>query len=81
MLAAELERAFVASRTRYNGPRLVHFRVNGIDVATTEETTRSVPGSYLDWLVANCEEDVLQGRPICLKASPQFFARMLRRHR
>ena len=83
MLAAELQRAAVAATGRAvrHGSRLVRFRVNGFDVTTSEDTTRCFPDSYLGWLVTNCEEEVVTGRPICIKTSPFYFSKLVRRLR
>jgi len=78
----DLQRAVLASTTGRSVPResrVVRFHVNGYDITTSEATTRWIPGSYIDWLVSNCEDEVAQGLPIVLRTSPKYFSRLLRR--
>eukprot|EP00210_Caulerpa_lentillifera_P008311 g7930.t2 len=57
----------------------VRFVVNGYELETSEATIRYVPGTYLTWLLDNCQEDVINGRPIQLKTSPRTFCNLIRR--
>lgn len=63
------------------GANPVRFVVNGYALETTEATIRYVPGTYLTWLLDNCREDVINGRPIQLKTSPKTFCNLIRRLR
>lgn len=63
------------------GGNPVRFVVNGYALETTEATIRYVPGTYLTWLLDNCHEDVINGRPIQLKTSPKTFCNLIRRLR
>lgn len=81
----------MSAKVKSNVPRMefgrgwiddrIRFVVNEFEVETTEATIRYVPETYLTWLLDNCHEDVINGRPIVLKTSPLSFYNVIRRLR
>eukprot|EP00210_Caulerpa_lentillifera_P005731 g5479.t1 len=57
----------------------IRFVVNGYELETSEATIRYLPETYLTWLLDNCYEDVINGRPIVLKTSPKRFYSVVQR--